>query len=94
MKLRIAKKVLRNDAIRWRMQRAFSASAADVWLMNEIFGRYRQSTIDHAMSRFFKWTSSQAKWAAEHWDQIKPEPIPESALQRLSEMIAANHPQK
>lgn len=89
MNLRIAKKVLRNDATRRRMQRAFCESPAHVWLMNEIFGRYRQSTIDHAMGRFSKWTSSQAKWAIEHWDEIKPEPVPESAFRRLAEMIAS-----
>lgn len=89
MKLRVAKKVLRNDALRVRMMDAVRSSAAHVWLMNEIFGRYRQSTIDDATSRFCKWMNSQAKWASEHWDQIKPEPVPESALRRLREMIAS-----
>lgn len=92
MKLRVAKKVLRKDAVRARMMYSVRSSAAHMWLMNEIFGQYRQATIDRAVNRFCKWANSQAKWAIEHWDEIKTEPVPESAIRRLREMIARAKP--
>ena len=89
MKLRVAKKVLKADAVRRRAMFAVRSSAAHVWLMDQVFGRYRQSTLDRAGDRFSVWCSSQARWAVAHWDEITPEPVPESAIERMRAMIAA-----
>lgn len=89
MKLRVARKVLKADGVRRRAMLAVRSSPAHVWLMDQVYGRYRQSTLDRAASRFSVWMASQARWAIDHWDVIKPEPIPESALERLKPMIAA-----
>ena len=90
MKLRVAKKVLKADGVRRRAMLAVRSSPAHVWLMDQVFGRYRQSTLDRAADRFSVYVSSQARWAINHWDLIEPEPVPESAFERLRAMIAAH----